>query len=115
MRTRHLAVAAALVLSFAAAALAHEGHPHRFLGTLSAVNGSQIQVKTTDGKDVTFVLDAKSVIQQGRVKAEVKDLKVGERIVVSALPVAAGKTMTAINVQLRVAQPAPAAKQAAAK
>jgi hypothetical protein len=48
------------------------------------------------------------VIQQGRAKADAKDLKVGERIVVSALEVAGGKPMTAINVQLRVVTPTPA-------
>jgi hypothetical protein len=42
----------------------------------------------------------------------VKELKLGERIVVSALPVAAGKVMTAINVQLRALAPAPATKPA---
>ena len=108
---------AAFVVGFAVmlsvAAVAHEGHPHRFLGTLSAISGSRLEVKTTDGKTVTFALDQKSVIQQGRVKAEVKDLKVGERIVVSAMPVAEGKTMTAINVQLQVAAMAPTKTQAA--
>jgi len=112
MRTRTVA-AAAFTLLLSVAAVAHEGHPHRFLGTLSAVQGSQIEVKTTDGKTVVFTLDQKTVIQQGRAKADVKELKLGERIVVSALPVAAGKVMTAINVQLRVPVPAPAQASAA--
>ena len=101
---------AALVAALGAPSVtsAHEGHPHRFLGTLSAVHGNQLEVKTTDGKTAVFILDEKSVIQQGRAKADAKELKVGERIVISALPVAAGKPMTAINVQLRVAAPAPA-------
>ena len=103
-----LALIVALVLP--SVMLAHEGHPHRFLGTLSSVQGAQIEVKTTDGKTVVFTLDAKTVIQQGRAKADVKELKVGERIVVSALPVAAGKVMAAINVQLRVPAAAPATK-----
>ncbi len=103
-------VALIVALVFSSAMFAHEGHPHRFLGTLSAMQGHQLEVKTTDGKTVVFVLDDKSVIQQGRAKAEVEDIKVGERIVISALPAAAGKTMTAINVQLRVPAPAPATK-----
>ena len=112
MNTRTVvAIASALVLWLSAGAFAHQGHPHRFMGTLSAVKGSQLEVKTTDGKTLVFVLDGKSVIQQGRARAEVKDLEVGERIVVSALEVPAGKTMTAITVQLRA--PAPATKQVA--
>ena len=101
-----IALIAALTLSPVASA--HEGHPHRFLGTVSAVHDGQLEVKLTDGKTVVFALDAKSVVQEGRVKVDAKALKTGERVVVSALPVAAGKVMTAINVQLRV--PAPATK-----
>lgn len=110
MSTLKVVVAAAFALALSVAAFAHEGHPHRFLGTLSGVQGAQIEVKTTDGKTVAFLLDAKTVIQQGRAKADAKDLKIGERIVVSALPVAAGKVMTAVNVQLRA--PAPAGEPA---
>ena len=113
MRTARVALAAAFTLLLSVAAVAHEGHPHRFLGVLSAVQGSQIEVKTTDGKLVVFTLDQKTVIQQGKAKADVKGLKIGERIVVSALPVAAGKVMTAINVQLRAPVPAPARSSAA--
>jgi hypothetical protein len=105
-----VAVAAAFALLLPIAALAHEGHPHRFLGTVSAVHDGQLEVKLTDGKTVVFALDAKSVVQQGRVKVDPKELKAGERIVVSALPVPAGKVMTAINVQLRVPAPAAATK-----
>lgn len=97
-------------LAFPSVMLAHEGHPHRFLGTVSAVQDGQIEVKLTDGKTVVFAVDAKTVVQQGRVKVDAKELKAGERVVVSALPVPAGKVMAAINVQLRV--PAPAAAPA---
>jgi len=110
MSTQRVVVAAAFALLLSVATSAHEGHPHRFLGTVSSVQASQLQVKTTDGKTVVFTLDAKTVIQQGRAKADLKEIKVGERIVVSALPVAAGKVMTAINVQLRAPAPAPATK-----
>ena len=90
--------------------LAHEGHPHRFLGTVSAVHDGQLDVKTTDGKTVVFTLDAKTVVQQGRDKVDATTIKAGERIVVSALPVPAGKVMAAINVQLRVAATTTAAR-----
>jgi hypothetical protein len=108
MSTFRVVVVAVFALALSVAAIAHEGHPHRFLGTLLSIENSQIEVKTTDGKTVVFRLDVKTVVQQGRTKAQVKDLKVGERIVVSALPVAAGQVMAAVNVQLR----APAAAAA---
>jgi hypothetical protein len=76
---------------------------------LLSIENTQIEVKTTDGKTVVFRLNAKTVVQRGRTTARVTDLKVGERIVVSALPVAAGQVMAAINVQLRAPTPAAAA------
>ena len=103
-------IALIATLALSPVARAHEGHPHRFLGTVSAVQDGQIEVKLTDGKTVVFAVDAKTVVQQGRVKVDAKELKSGERVVVSALPVPAGKVMAAINVQLRV--PAPAAAPA---
>jgi len=105
-----VAAAVSVVLLIPVAARAHEGHPHRFMGTVSAVQEGKLEVKTTDGKTVVFAVDAKTVVQQGRVKVDANEIKTGERVVVSALPVAAGKVMTAINVQLRVPAPAPATK-----
>jgi len=101
-----VAATVSVLLLIPAAVRAHEGHPHRFMGTVSAVQDGQVEVKTTDGKTVVFTLDAKTVVQQGRVKVDAKELKAGERVVVSALPVAAGKVMTAQNIQLRVPAPA---------
>lgn len=105
------AVAAIAVLAAAAPAWAHEGHAHKFMGTLSAVQEGQFEVKTTDGKTLVFHVDAKTVYQRGKAKAAGADLKVGERVVVSALQVPAGKTMTAQIVQFAVAAAAaPATK-----
>jgi hypothetical protein len=103
-------IALVVGLAFPSVTLAHEGHPHRFMGTVSAVQDGQLEVKTTDGKTVVFTLDAKTVVQQGRIKVDAKELKTGERVVVSALPVPAGKVMTAQTVQLRVPAPATAAR-----
>ena len=79
---------------------AHEGHAHKFMGTVSAVQQAQLEVKTTEGKMVVFLLDAKTTYQRGKTKVDGKELKIGERVVVSALQVPAGKTMTAQTVQL---------------
>lgn len=107
MTNMRIAVAAlACVLIVPAAVPAHEGHAHKFMGTLSSVQEAQFEVKTTDGKMLVFQVDAKTVYQRGKAKVVGKDLKVGERVVVSALQVPAGKTMTAQLVQLAAAQAA---------
>lgn len=96
------AVLTAIVLPFPAGA--HEGHAHKFMGTVSVVDDAQLELKMTDGKTVLFVLDAKTTYQRGKTKVDGKDVKVGERIVVSALEVPTGKTMTAQTIQLPVSK-----------
>jgi hypothetical protein len=100
-------LALALLVPFAASA--HEGHAHKFMGTVLAVREGVLEVKATDGKTVTFVLDARTVYQRGKAKSDPRTMQVGERVVVTAMPVSAGKTMTAQTVQL----PVPAAAAAA--
>ena len=100
-----VAVVVSVAMLVPVAALAHAGHPHRFMGTVSAMQDEQIEVKLTDGKLVTFGLDEKTIYRQGKTKVIGKLPKVGERVVVSALPVEAGKMMTAVTVQLPIPTP----------
>jgi hypothetical protein len=73
-----LVLTAALVLPVAA--LAHEGHVHKALGTIDSINGEHVGIKTTDGKTLTVMLDKKTVITRGKEKLDAAALKVGERI-----------------------------------
>lgn len=99
---RHSIVVAALAIALVvpSLALAHEGHAHKIMGTVSAVTATQLDVKTTDGKMVVVALDAKTVYQSGKTKVDAKMLKVGDRVVVSAMQATGAKTMTAQTVQL---------------
>lgn len=97
-------------LAVPAAASAHEGHAHKVLGTIAAVNDTQLDVKTTDGKTVAVVLDAKTVYRQGRVRTDAKILKLGERVVVEAEQAAGAKLMTAKTVTMAVPTPVAARK-----
>lgn len=65
-------------------ALAHEGHLHRYMGTIATAAGSQLSLETRDGKTVTFKLDEKTRITRGKAGAGVKDLEPGARAVVEA-------------------------------
>ena len=72
-----------LALAFAVpgVARAHTGHAHKVMGTVSSVDGKNLMVKTTDGKTVMVMLDAKTKITQGKNKVEASSLKVGDRVV----------------------------------
>lgn len=94
---------------------AHEGHAHKVMGTISAVTDSQLEVKGTDGKTVVIALDAKTVYRHGKAKADVKMLKVGDRVVVEAEQAQGAKVMTAKTVQMAAAPATSAAAKPAAE
>jgi hypothetical protein len=64
-------------------ARAHEGHDHTVMGTISSIDGTNLMVKTADGKQTMVMMDAKTKITQGATKLDVKALKVGDRVVAS--------------------------------
>ena len=74
-----LAIAAALVLP--SVARAHGAHIHKVVGTVSTIDGNHVMVKTTDGKTVMVMLNAKTKITQGKAKADAAALKAGSRLV----------------------------------
>jgi hypothetical protein len=100
-------IAAALVIP--AAVRAHTGHAHKIMGTVSSIEGKHIMVKTTDGKTVMVMLDAKTKITQGKTPLTSAALKVGDRIVAEG---AQEKDMlTAATLQVGAAPAAAAAKK----
>jgi hypothetical protein len=64
-------------------ALAHGGHDHKVLGTVTSAAADQVVVKEKDGKTVTI-----HVTKETRVKAtpalKVEQIKPGTRVVVTA-------------------------------
>lgn len=81
--TRNAVIAAALVLSILipATARAHDGHVHKVMGTVTSISGTNLMVKTTDGKTMMVMLDAKTAITQGKAKVTLTAVKVGDRLV----------------------------------
>ena len=68
-------------LAIPAAARAHGGHVHKAMGTIESISGAHVTIKTTDGKTVMVMLDAKSKITRGKTKVQASALKVGDRMV----------------------------------
>jgi len=80
---RHTLAALALLL-FAAAAFAHAGHVHTYMGTVSMLHDdSSFMMKTTDGKDVTVATNAATAyLHADGTTATRADLATGMRVVV---------------------------------
>lgn len=64
---------------------AHEGHTHKVMGTIASVQGKNVEVKTTDGKTVKLLCDAKTTVTRGKEKLDMTALKVGERVSIDAM------------------------------
>ena len=81
MRKILLAVLAALWLS-AGLATAHEGHEHKAMGTVAAVDAKHIEVADKDGKKASIQLTPETKYQHGTMAAEASHVAVGQRVVV---------------------------------
>ena len=76
-----LALVAALLVP--AVALAHPGHDHKLMGTISSIDKNKVVVKTTEGKDMTFEITPITAFKRGKDKGTAADLKAGMRVVVN--------------------------------
>ena len=84
--TRRFILGAALVAALAIPgyAFAHEGHVHKVMGTVTVLHDNHLEVKATDGKTSTIVLNEKTKLLRGKAKVKLEELKPGERVVVTA-------------------------------
>lgn len=72
----------AISLFIPALAMAHPGHEHKTMGTISSINATKLVVKSTEGKDVTFEIIPITAFKRGKDKGQHSDLKVGLRVVI---------------------------------
>lgn len=76
---------AVLALSLLApvTSLAHPGHDHKLMGTISSIDKNKVVMKTTEGKDMTFEITPTTTLKHGTAKGVQADLKAGMRVVVN--------------------------------
>src|SRR5262245_25174074 len=79
---------------------AYGGHVHKALGTIAGVQNGHVEIKTTDGKALTVMLDKKTTVMRGAEKLDATALKVGERISVDYMEM--NKMMMAQTIKLAV-------------
>ena len=82
MKTFLFAVLAVALLA-PAVPLAHPGHDHKLMGTISSIDKNKVVVKTTEGKDMTFEITPLTSFKNGKQKGMQSDLKVGMRVAVN--------------------------------
>lgn len=83
---RYVVMVAALTVS--GVALAHEGEDHgadadkHLMGTIEAVAGDKLTVKSTDGKQVAVHVDESTKYEKGGGAGKAADLKAGTKVAV---------------------------------
>ena len=65
--------------------LAHEGHEHKVMGTVTAVDASHVEIATTDGEKSTILLTKETKYLRGKTSVAAADIEVGGRIVVTVV------------------------------
>jgi len=79
-----LGVALAAALTIPRYAVAHVGHVHKVLGTVTTRHENHLEVKATGGKTSTITLNERTKIRRGTAKVKADDIKPGDRVAVTA-------------------------------
>ena len=105
--SKRIAAAGALVAALVMPGYlrAHEGHAHKVMGTVEATHENRLVVKATGGKSTTLTLNDRTKILRGKSTVGAGDIKLGERVVVTATQTKGkdGKT-TMVASQIRLAE-----------
>ena len=104
-------VAVALVALFTLAmmpgpVLAHEGHDHKIMGTVTMAAADHVMLKDTEGKDVTVKV-TKATKVKSKPALKVEEIKAGSRVVITATE-GKDKAFTAKTIEVGVAAAATA-------
>jgi hypothetical protein len=99
-------IALALIALFAVAptsgtVLAHEGHDHKIMGTLTMAAADHVMLKDTEGKDVTVKVNKDTKVKSKPVM-KVEEIKAGSRVVITATQ-DKDKSFTAKTIEVGVA------------
>lgn len=78
-------IAAVALLAWSPALAAHPGHEHKIMGTVTMAAPDHVMLKDKDGKDATVTINKDTKFLRAKKAMKAADLKVGMRIVVTAV------------------------------
>ena len=79
--------------------LAHPGHTHKILGTVTTVTATSVEVLDRGNEKTTFAITKDTKIRVGKSAGTIKDVRSGLRIVVEAEE-EEDETFVAVTIQL---------------
>lgn len=78
------ALVTAMSVGASVPAVAHQGHDHKVMGTVTMAAPDHVMLKDTEGKNVTVYLKADTKVVREKVAAKVADIKTNMRVVITA-------------------------------
>ncbi len=82
MHRKLIAITLMTLVALAGLVLAHEGHEHKVMGKVVAIDEKTITVEGLDAKKVTAMLGSETKYVRDKAPVARTDVKVGERVVV---------------------------------
>ncbi len=83
MRAKTLFLAIGFLALCAGGAVAHDGHIHRIMGTVTARDANHIEVKTPSGENLSIALTPKTTATRDKRKVPLSEVQIGRRVVVA--------------------------------
>lgn len=80
--TKALGVVAVLFVFSLGPVLAHEGHAHKIMGTVTARDDKHLEVKTPSGENLSIQINDKTRVTRAKRKIGLDEVKTGGRVVV---------------------------------
>ena len=81
--SRRIGIAALMFATLGAgAALAHDGHIHTIMGTVTARDDKHLEVRTPSGEVLSIAVTDKTTTVRDKKKVTFKEVQVGRRVVV---------------------------------
>jgi hypothetical protein len=65
--------------------LAHEGHDHKILGTVTMAAADHVMLKDKTGKEVTVHITGTTKVMRNKKPSAVDEIKAGTRVVITAV------------------------------
>lgn len=80
-----LTAAAVMTMALGGIAVAHPGHEHKIMGTVTMAAPDHVMLTDKDGKDATVSVNKDTKFLRAKKAMKISDMKVGMRIVVTAV------------------------------
>jgi hypothetical protein len=82
--TKRIGQALALAIVFCGVqVVAHDGHVHKIMGTVTARDAKHLEVKTPSGENLSIQIDEKTFATRAKHKISLDEVKKGARVVVA--------------------------------